>query len=109
MSPRPASDPGVQPARGVAPGSPIAPLRGSALSKAERTARDPAPKGRHMIARGNAPGGPDARGNAPGLKGAPMPKVAFLFPGQGSQALGMGKQLCATLPAAKQLFDDASA
>ncbi len=37
-----------------------------------------------------------------------MAKVAFLFPGQGSQALGMGKQLCATLPAAKKLFDEAS-
>jgi [acyl-carrier-protein] S-malonyltransferase len=38
-----------------------------------------------------------------------MPKAAFLFPGQGAQALGMGVQLCATLPAARRLFDEASA
>ncbi|MCC6419354.1 MAG: ACP S-malonyltransferase [Gemmataceae bacterium] len=38
-----------------------------------------------------------------------MARTAFLFPGQGAQALGMGKQLCATLPAAQRLFDDASA
>jgi [acyl-carrier-protein] S-malonyltransferase len=37
-----------------------------------------------------------------------MPQTAFLFPGQGAQALGMGKQLCETLPAARQLFDEAS-
>jgi [acyl-carrier-protein] S-malonyltransferase len=36
-----------------------------------------------------------------------MPK-AFLFPGQGAQALGMGVQLCATLPAARRLFDEAA-
>ncbi len=38
-----------------------------------------------------------------------MPKAAFLFPGQGTQALGMGVQLCATLPAARRLFDEAAA
>src|SRR5262245_9099952 len=37
-----------------------------------------------------------------------MPNTAFLFPGQGAQALGMGKQLCDTLPAARRLFDEAS-
>jgi [acyl-carrier-protein] S-malonyltransferase len=37
-----------------------------------------------------------------------MPKAAFLFPGQGAQALGMGVQLCATLPAARRLFDEAA-
>jgi [acyl-carrier-protein] S-malonyltransferase len=37
-----------------------------------------------------------------------MPKTAFLFPGQGAQALGMGVQLCATLPAARRLFDQAA-
>lgn len=37
-----------------------------------------------------------------------MTKAAFLFPGQGAQTLGMGRQLCATLPAAQQLFDEAA-
>ena len=36
-----------------------------------------------------------------------MPKTAFLFPGQGAQAVGMGKQLYDSLPAARKLFDDA--
>jgi [acyl-carrier-protein] S-malonyltransferase len=35
-------------------------------------------------------------------------QVAFLFPGQGAQAVGMGRQLCDTLPAARQLFDEAA-
>jgi [acyl-carrier-protein] S-malonyltransferase len=38
-----------------------------------------------------------------------MSRVAFLFPGQGAQTVGMGKQLCATLPAARKLFDEAAA
>jgi [acyl-carrier-protein] S-malonyltransferase len=38
-----------------------------------------------------------------------MAKVAFLFPGQGAQTVGMGKHLCETLPAARQLFDRAAA
>jgi [acyl-carrier-protein] S-malonyltransferase len=38
-----------------------------------------------------------------------MPRVAFLFPGQGAQAVGMGRALCAALPAAKALFDEAAA
>jgi [acyl-carrier-protein] S-malonyltransferase len=37
-----------------------------------------------------------------------MPKTAFLFPGQGAQYVGMGKDLCAAVPAAKKLFDDAA-
>ncbi len=37
-----------------------------------------------------------------------MPQVAFLFPGQGAQSVGMGQQLCATLPAAGQLFEEAA-
>ncbi len=36
-----------------------------------------------------------------------LPAVAFLFPGQGSQAVGMGKELAAMYPVAKQTFDEA--
>jgi [acyl-carrier-protein] S-malonyltransferase len=36
-----------------------------------------------------------------------MPKVAFLFPGQGAQFVGMGRELYAELPAARSLFDRA--
>ena len=38
-----------------------------------------------------------------------MPKPVFLFPGQGAQQVGMGKALCETLPAARNLFDEAKA
>jgi [acyl-carrier-protein] S-malonyltransferase len=37
-----------------------------------------------------------------------MANTAFLFPGQGAQYVGMGKDLCASLPAAKALFDKAA-
>lgn len=37
-----------------------------------------------------------------------MARTAFLFPGQGAQYVGMAQQLCATLPAARQLFDQAA-
>ncbi len=37
-----------------------------------------------------------------------MPKLALLFPGQGSQTVGMGQKLYHTLPAAKKLFDEAA-
>jgi [acyl-carrier-protein] S-malonyltransferase len=37
-----------------------------------------------------------------------MPKLAFLFPGQGAQYVGIGQQLCDTLPAARKLFDEAA-
>lgn len=36
-----------------------------------------------------------------------MGKVAFLFPGQGAQAVGMGKELYEQVPTAKELFDRA--
>jgi [acyl-carrier-protein] S-malonyltransferase len=36
-----------------------------------------------------------------------LPAVAFLFPGQGSQAIGMGKELANMYPVAQQTFDEA--
>jgi [acyl-carrier-protein] S-malonyltransferase len=36
-----------------------------------------------------------------------LPKTAFLFPGQGSQAAGMGKELAALYPVARETFDEA--
>ena len=38
-----------------------------------------------------------------------MTRSAFLFPGQGAQTVGMAGKLCDSLPAAKALFDQASA
>jgi len=35
-------------------------------------------------------------------------QTAFLFPGQGAQTVGMGKELYESLPAARQLFDQAA-
>ena len=35
-------------------------------------------------------------------------KIAFLFPGQGAQAVGMGRDLDRDLPAARALFDSAN-
>lgn len=35
-------------------------------------------------------------------------KVAFLFPGQGAQSVGMGATVCAKVPAARALFDRAA-
>jgi [acyl-carrier-protein] S-malonyltransferase len=38
-----------------------------------------------------------------------MARVAFLFPGQGAQSVGMAAGLCQSLPAARALFDQAAA
>jgi len=38
-----------------------------------------------------------------------MSSIAFLFPGQGSQAAGMGKELAALYPVARQTFEEADA
>jgi [acyl-carrier-protein] S-malonyltransferase len=35
-------------------------------------------------------------------------KIAFLFPGQGAQTVGMGRRLVESLPAARQLYDRAA-
>jgi [acyl-carrier-protein] S-malonyltransferase len=37
-----------------------------------------------------------------------MSQVAFLFPGQGAQTVGMGRVLCESLPAARALFEEAA-
>ena len=37
-----------------------------------------------------------------------MSKIAFLFPGQGAQTVGMARDICQQLPAAKDLFDRAA-
>ncbi|HUT09276.1 MAG TPA: ACP S-malonyltransferase [Thermoguttaceae bacterium] len=36
-----------------------------------------------------------------------MSRIAFLFPGQGAQMVGMGRRLAGSLPAARQLYDRA--
>src|SRR5713226_3015059 len=35
------------------------------------------------------------------------PRIAFLFPGQGSQAVGMGKELATNYPVARRTFEEA--
>jgi [acyl-carrier-protein] S-malonyltransferase len=38
-----------------------------------------------------------------------MTRIAFIFPGQGSQAVGMGKELADAFPAARAVFDEIDA
>ncbi len=38
-----------------------------------------------------------------------MSKIAFIFPGQGSQQVGMGKELAEALPVSRAVFDEADA
>jgi [acyl-carrier-protein] S-malonyltransferase len=42
------------------------------------------------------------------MRVAPDPRVAFCFPGQGSQAVGMGRAFHEASPAARAVFDEAS-
>src|ERR1700735_4088110 len=37
-----------------------------------------------------------------------MSKTAFLFPGQGSQSVGMGRELASNFPIARQTFEEAN-
>jgi len=37
-----------------------------------------------------------------------VPKTAFFFPGQGAQTVGMAKDVCAEVPKARELFEQAS-
>jgi [acyl-carrier-protein] S-malonyltransferase len=37
-----------------------------------------------------------------------MAQIAFLFPGQGAQQVGMGRQFAETVPAARRLYDEAA-
>jgi [acyl-carrier-protein] S-malonyltransferase len=39
---------------------------------------------------------------------AELPKVAYVFPGQGSQSIGMGLDLYKSYPSAKKVFDEAN-
>jgi [acyl-carrier-protein] S-malonyltransferase len=44
-----------------------------------------------------------------GFSGGFMKKIAFLFPGQGSQSVGMGEDICQAFSEAREIFDMAEA
>src|SRR6185295_11318879 len=86
--------------------------------------REPGPLRQHVgrvdPARGGrgAPHGPHQAGQPGGIgdlrrrlhvgrRGGAMVKAAFLFPGQGSQSVGMGKALAERYPEARAAFDEA--
>src|SRR5207302_8255442 len=51
----------------------------------------------------------DAASSVPGktISGQSAQKIGFIFPGQGSQAVGMGKDLAEKYPLARQTFEEA--
>src|SRR5690606_28438927 len=54
------------------------------------------------------PAPPPPRPTPPDRREETMAKIAFLFPGQGAQAVGMCRELDAELPAVRSLFDRAA-
>ncbi|MEP7121034.1 MAG: alpha/beta fold hydrolase [Byssovorax sp.] len=68
------------------------------------TSRDGLQTALQAIADGQTPSGA-ARGTTASSRG----KLAFLFTGQGAQALGMGRALCAEWPAFREAFDRCAA
>ncbi|MBT2386231.1 SDR family NAD(P)-dependent oxidoreductase [Streptomyces sp. ISL-11] len=63
--------------------------------------RDELLDGLGALTRGETPGGAGAQGTAVG----DAAKLALLFSGQGSQRLGMGRELCASFPVFAEAFD----
>jgi [acyl-carrier-protein] S-malonyltransferase len=63
---------------------------------------------RSLAARAAAPAAAPSRPAADAVLDAYAPRVAFMFPGQGAQSIGMGVSLAAEVPAARALFDRAA-
>ena len=49
-----------------------------------------------------------ATNRGPTRRASQLTKIAFLFPGQGAQTVGMGRQAAETLPRARELYDRAA-